>query len=75
LSFDPRAIEIRLNTSSMYARTIASAASPGKPASIDDLIRAESLQIVAFLLGPTGGGEGRYKSCEATRKANGHSRP
>jgi hypothetical protein len=51
LSFDQRAIEIRLNTSSMYARTIASAASPGKLASVDDLIRAESLQIVAFLLG------------------------
>jgi hypothetical protein len=41
----------------MYARTIASAASPGKLASVDDLIRAESLQIVAFLVGPTGGGE------------------
>ena len=45
----------------MYARTIASAASPGKLASVDDLIRAESLQIVAFLLGPTGGGEGRER--------------
>jgi hypothetical protein len=33
----------------------------GKLASVDDLIRAESLQIVAFLLGPTGGGEGRER--------------
>ena len=31
--------------------------SPGKFASIDDFIRAESLQVVAFLLGPAGGGD------------------
>ena len=41
----------------MYARTIASAASPGKLASVDDLIRAESSQIVGFLPGPAGGGD------------------
>jgi hypothetical protein len=31
---------------------------PGKLASVDDLIRAESLQIVAFLVGPTGEAKG-----------------
>ena len=45
MSFDPRAIEIRLNTSSMYARTIASAAKKHGMGNLDDLAPADYQRV------------------------------